>query len=310
MLDDNRYYTHFHIASHYHGSLIGKKGAMRSRIERDTKTEIKIPRMGENKDIVVLGASPANIKAARRRINIIVMAARMKYRPTHFLSIPMNHPDVMRSFEKFKALVLKECSGRGLEESLFIRPQKLHLTLGVTCLMDNEERLHACKLLTEAKTSIILPLIKDYLPLKIRMKGLSYMNDDPKEIDVLYGRVQEDTAPPGLLQRVADSLVQYFAKAGFMDNNDYGRDNVKLHVTLLNSKYRGRQRDTGDDETQSRSARKSRETFDGSQILQKFSDYDFGVMELTDIHLSQRKTMGTDGYYKSTCIMSCSLSEQ
>lgn len=42
---------------HYLGSIIGKKGATVSRIGRDTKTDIKIPKQGENKDITVYGAN-------------------------------------------------------------------------------------------------------------------------------------------------------------------------------------------------------------------------------------------------------------
>lgn len=40
------------------------------------------------------------------------------------------------------------------------------------------------------------------------------MNDDPKEVHILYGLVQEETSPPGLLQTIADSIVDHFDKAG------------------------------------------------------------------------------------------------
>lgn len=300
-VDDSRYCTSFHVSKHYLGSIIGKKGATVSRIGRDTKTDIKIPRQGENKDVTIYGANESSIKAARRRINIIVMSSRMKQTATHFISIPMNFPNIMKQFENFKASVLRECSGCGLEESLFIRAERLHLTVGVMCLMDNEERLTASKLLTDARDKYIVPLLQNYLPLKIRLKGLSYMNDDPKEINVLYGCVEEVNAPSGLLQQVVDAIVTHYYKAGFMDK-EYGRDNVKMHVTLLNSKYRGRTKGV-DEDTNVRN--KKRETFDGSQILSKFSDYDFGTVELNDIHLSQRNSTGPDGYYQSTCVISC-----
>lgn len=39
------------------------------------------------------------------------------------------------------------------------------------------------------------------------------MNDDPKNIDVLYGNV-EDEAGTDILQTIADDLVNYFYKAG------------------------------------------------------------------------------------------------
>lgn len=83
-----------------------------------------------------------------------------------------------------------------------------------------------------------------------------------------------------------------------MNNNDYGRDKVKLHVTLLNSKYRS------ESKSEESHGRKVREKFDGSEILNKFADYDFGVTEITEFHLSQRKTMGPDGYYQPTFVVS------
>lgn len=63
------------------------------------------------------------------------------------------------------------------------------------------------------KDYIFRPLLQDNLPLRIRLKGLSYMNDDPKNIDVLYGNV-EDEAGTDILQTIADDLVNYFYKAG------------------------------------------------------------------------------------------------
>ncbi|KOB70433.1 Activating signal cointegrator 1 complex subunit 1 [Operophtera brumata] len=101
-VDDSRYATSFHVSKHYIGSIIGKKGATKMRIERETKTNIKIPKQGEAGDISILGPTPANVKAARRRINIIVMSSRSKQRPTHFISIPLNTPDIMRNFQNFK----------------------------------------------------------------------------------------------------------------------------------------------------------------------------------------------------------------
>ncbi|CAK1550016.1 unnamed protein product [Leptosia nina] len=299
MVDSNRFYTTFHVSKHYLGHIIGKKGTTRMRIQRDTKTDIKIPKLGETKDVTIYGSNVASVKAARRRINVIVMSARMKNHSTHFISIPMNSPDIMKSFESFKNSVLSECQSRGLEESLFIKASKLHITVGVMCLMDNEERLLASKYLTEAKELIIMPILKNYLPLRLRLKGLSYMNDDPKDVHVLYGTVEEDNVRDGLLQDVVDAIVEFFYKKGFMDK-EFGRDHVKVHVTLLNSKYRGRSSRDDEDEP---SIKQQRESFDGSEVLKKFKDFDFGVIELSSIHLSQRKSMGSDGFYQQTCVI-------
>ncbi|KAJ8726442.1 hypothetical protein PYW07_001140 [Mythimna separata] len=306
MMDNSRYTTSVHVSKHYLGSIIGKKGAIKIRIERDTKTDIKIPKHGQEGDIVIFGPTAANVKAARRRINIIVMSSRMKQKSTHFISLPMNNPNIQKRFEEFQTSVLRDCPSRNLDQSLFIKPHKLHLTLGVMCLMDNEERLFASKLLTEAKEKVVMPILRGHLPLKIRLKGLSYMNDDPSQIDVLYGLVQEEGNSKGLIQEFADALVEHFYKAGYM-NKEYDRDSVKLHVTLINSKYRSRSESANADNSASsaRNTRRPRETFDGTEVLKKFADYDFGVTELTEIHLSQRHSVGSDGYYQPTCVVPC-----
>lgn len=291
-LDDSRYSTSFHVSKHYLGSIIGRKGYTKSRIEHETKTEIKIPRQGKDGDITILGPSATSVKTARRRINMIVLSSRMKQKPTHFISIPMNKPDIVNSFIQFKELVLRECQSRGIEESIFIQPNKVHLTMGVMCLMDSEERTFASKVLTDAKEKVVMPLLQGHLPLKIRVKGLSYMNDDPKDINVLYANVEEFDSTSGVLQQLANEVVAYFSREGLMKKEDWDPVNVKLHVTLLNSKYRN---DLG-------SSR--RESFDGSEILRKFGDYEFGVMELSEIHLSQRHALGPDGYYQPTFITS------
>lgn len=87
---------------------------------------------------------------------------------------------------------------------------------------------------------------------------------------------------------------------------DLERDHVKLHVTLMNSKYRVRSSTSLNEDANSklRNSRK-RLTFDGSKILETFADYDFGVMEVEEFHLSQMYAKRSDGYYQPSCIVTC-----
>lgn len=57
-------------------------------------------------------------------------------------------------------------------------------------------------------------LTKNLGPLKIRVKGLEYMNDDPTEVDVLYGKVEIEGDKNQLLQQISDELVEYFVEEG------------------------------------------------------------------------------------------------
>jgi hypothetical protein len=45
------------------------------------------------------------------------------------------------------------------------------------------------------------------------MAGVEYMNDDPAEVDVLYGKVHAQDGPD-MLQEVADEVVDHFYSKG------------------------------------------------------------------------------------------------
>jgi hypothetical protein len=45
------------------------------------------------------------------------------------------------------------------------------------------------------------------------MAGVEYMNDDPAEVDVLYGKVYVKDGPH-VLQEVADGVVDHFSSKG------------------------------------------------------------------------------------------------
>lgn len=73
-----------------------------------------------------------------------------------------------------------------------------------------------------------------------------------------------------------------------MSKREFDRDNVKLHATLITTKY-------AEDDANKRKLR-----FDARKILEQFSDYEFGSFEMNDIHLAICKSKDEDGYYKLT----------
>lgn len=77
-------------------------------------------------------------------------------------------------------------------------------------------------------------------------------------------------------------------------------DNVKLHVTLLNTKYR---KVTTTRTTESPSPKKSKwfykkQPFNASKIIEKYKDFNFGETDFKSLHLSSISTVDEDGFYK------------
>lgn len=75
------------------------------------------------------------------------------------------------------------------------------------------------------------------------------------------------------------------------------QDTVKLHVTLMNTKYRTN--------TLERKKRKwtKREPFDATSILEKYKEFHFGESLFDRIHLSYMSSVGEDGFYKPLSIV-------
>lgn len=288
--------TSFHVPSVFFAMIVGNKGTTRRRLEAETKTQIIVPKQGTEGDVIVKGTSAKAVTACRHRIELIVLGARNKQHFTHFLSIPLDSEEIRSNFVKFREKILTELSsGFDLDESLFQKPEKLHLTLCMMSLMDNVDRAEAAQLLVECRESFIESTLAEYGPLEVRVNGLAYMNDDPSSVDVLYAKVASEP-----LQRIADQLMEKFIAKGLVQRQ---HDRVKLHATLINSKFA--QHSTGDEGSDDRKHHRNqrfqhRDRFDATEILRKFADFDFGVQKITEIHLSQRFSTACNGFYEAT----------
>ena len=264
------------------------------RLETDTKTRINIPRKGKDGDIIVSGPSRSGVALAANRIDVIVATARQRQPFTHFLSIPVNTGLVQENFLNFKRDVLETLDEvYGLDETIFQTETLLHLTVGTMALLDQRERDLARDLLTDCQESVIQPLLQGG-SLEFSIEGLEIMNDDPADVDVLYGKVRDES---GILQNIVDGIVEKFVQSGLM-RREY--DRVKLHATLLNTLFRRDQGDLGDRD------RKERESFDARALLDRFSELSLGRVSLTELHLSQRRAgrRTNSGYYLPSAVLS------
>lgn len=284
---NGRYSTSFHVPSQFFAQIIGAKGATRRRIESETKSQIAVPKQGHEGDIKITSNSRKNVVAARRRIEIIVIGGRSNINFTHFVSVPMVNPEIRETFKAFKEMIMTDTEIFGLNEAYFQNPNKLHMTIATLTLLDNVDRAQAGQFLIDCEEQIVKKIINDYGPLEVEMRGLEIMNDDPSATSVLYAQV--DCEP---LQVIADKIYEYFVAQGVMQKK---YDRVKLHVTLINSLF-GSESDPGD-------GKGERETFDASRIMEKYREYNFGKVVVKEIHLSQRYTTGSNGYYEATSLI-------
>lgn len=90
------------------------------------------------------------------------------------------------------------------------------------------------------------------------------------------------------------------------------RDCVKLHVTLINTRYRNNSADFFDENDHDQIGKtaatpmvgsKSGPSFDGRDILRKYAAYDFGKQPVIEVHISRRFTTNcVGGFYDASAI--------
>ncbi len=287
----------------YFGFIIGRNGEKKNKLEIETKTKIKIPKRGQQNDwLVIEGKEKSNIDSCRNRILILINSARHQKPFTHLITFPLTFSNLKNKFNEFKRVVLDKCQyDTGVDDSLFQNTNKLHLTITTAVLVGENEIDQAVNILNECKNEFLS--ITNNKSLKVNIKGLEYMNDDPQRVDVLYAQVKlvnQITNDSNPLQLIADNIMNSFVKSG-LAKKQY--DTVKLHATVMNSLMR--QDPSGTTEPMRGDKIDQREPFDARNILKHFGDYDFGIYDLNDIHLSLRYTTARDGYYE--CVAKINL---
>lgn len=286
-----------HVPQTFHSQIIGAKGNTRKRLEQETGTNIHVPKIGsKDTNVIVKGKSKKDVVSAKTRLDLIMIAGRSKQQFTHFLSVNFATNEIKNNFLQFKQQVLNDPEIHGLHESLFQKPEKLHLTIVMLVLLDNQDRVIAAEYLQDCK-ELIIDQVLQKKPLKAQLTGLDYMNDDPSAVDVLYTKVASEE-----LQEIVNGIAQYFASRGFIQLR---HENVKLHVTLINSRFADHDDAIEKDEAQDLcdGNRNQRKTFDASKILKKYKDLHLGSLMIDEIHLSQRYSKASNGYYESTAIL-------
>ncbi|GLV42385.1 uncharacterized protein CBL_03122 [Carabus blaptoides fortunei] len=215
--ENGRFKTRIRMPHTFYAYIIGTKGSRRKKIEEETKTEITVPKQYKNNKILITGPTESSVAAARRRIEMIGNDLRNRHQITHFISFALVTDEIKDNFKKFKDAILTGGHIDGVDESIFQKVDKIHLTIGTLVLLDSSEIEDASEVLEKCKKEIIDPQLKSGPPLIIKMKGLQYMNDDPSQVDVLYAKVNvENHENPDILQKISDDIVEFFYKNGLM----------------------------------------------------------------------------------------------
>ncbi|CAG9838644.1 unnamed protein product [Diabrotica balteata] len=260
-----------------------------NEIKSKTKTDIFIPKNEKTEKVVISGGDEGSIKEALNEIHCILGQIRNMAMALQFIAIRLTSEEIKTNFEKFKNEILAESSLRGMHESIFQKSLKLHLTIDIFVLLNEREKKEAVQALEDYKESVLKPMIEKSGPLKIHVAGIECMNNDYENVHILYAKAKilNETGEM-TLQTLANGLSVHFYERGLLKKH---QENIKLHMTLINTKYRA-------EPGSPRRRWIKRKSIDARKIMEKYKDYEFGQCDLNSIHIANISTLGKDGFYE------------
>ncbi|CAH8870187.1 unnamed protein product [Trichobilharzia szidati] len=306
---ENGYTATINVPSMFHKFIIGVQHSKKKLLEDEFRCNIEIPLFSSNSSVIsVTGSSKFNVLSACRRILWIVSDARIRCQPTHFICLPVACQVVKENFQKFRQSVLQAAKKSaahdfmGVDSSVFHSTSTLHFTLVTLVLADKYEIEQACDALeTFCKSAKGYELFSRG-PLSLTLRGLEYMNDDPDSVHVLYAKLTE-SPDAQRLQAIANELLNVFTEQNLVSNGPYRPDNsVKLHMTLLNSKYR-QERDGQNASSSHGFSPNARKPFSITGILKVAGDFCFAENQSFDqLYLCDRLSFDpTTQFHKCCC---------
>lgn len=257
-----------------HSRLIGAKGAVKKRLEYETKCQVNIPRMGAAGPVEVVGLTRDSVISCRQRIDMILRSARSKMRPTHFVGVPFQSPELLEKYKEFTETLTK-FTMPGFREDMLTSPQKLHVTFNTLTLLDDSDRKRAISILEE----FLKTHRHEFKDLTATVHGLnSFQINKLNKCHVLYAEVQSES-----LQSLGDRIYKHCIDQD-LSVKEHGRETVAMHMTLIKG-TKG-------------------ESFDCEQMFNELRDFHFGTVALKEVHLSQMSTVDPDtGYYKASLVV-------
>ena len=217
----------------------------------------------------------------------------------YFLMIPLEQENFISTFNELCQKLEKE-NPKNFDKNLFIKPQKLHITLVVLDINEDKE-----------KTSQVVAIINELIPkIKEALNEEFIFNfdkfdcfDSVKKTKVIFAKMLEDENHYKL-KTITNLIIK-----GLIDGNILSKENIKnlniyeeysdgdliftikFHATLLNLKYLNKA-------LKAENKPADKKEFDASDILNCIKDIKFPECQMDKINLCAMREDQVSGKYE------------
>ena len=181
------------IPQAFHGAIVGKQAETKTKLEKETRTQIVVPaRNSGSSTILIRGPTQNSIDSCHTRITVLVDEAMKRHPPTHFVSLPLNVTPFTDTLPRFTSAVADVGhSIPGFSPELLQSPSAFHVTVIVLKLFTPDQVKAAADHLARIVPVTIADVYPDAPP-SIHLKGIDTMTDDPTSTDVLFATLNKD----------------------------------------------------------------------------------------------------------------------
>jgi activating signal cointegrator complex subunit 1 len=260
--------SNFAFPPELYGRLLGSRGVTKRRIEESTNCKVNIPKRNEKGPVYISSSSRESVERCCDQIELILLEAR-KTRPlTHFVTFDLSDDTLKERYDNFvsEVMALPNLPEELRNAALYMRPEKLHLTISALWLLTEEDERTIKNTLSEIVDRKVKTLI-DGQNFTVKIQGLGHFGDeDISAIKVLYAKVHSEK-----LQEIADIVATALEKTNLAQKRQ--TENVKLHMTVINTRYANTQ------------SNEKAPSVDATELFKNFGDYHFGDVSIDKIRI-------------------------
>ncbi|CAL8075728.1 unnamed protein product [Calicophoron daubneyi] len=282
----------------FYRAVIRRSSGLLRKLEHEFSCRIQFSR--KKSLVTVRSSTETSLLQACERLKSLQSHSRLHLRPTHFICLAANQPEMRTSFESFRDAVLEMAAKDantdfdGVDASIFNKPTSLHFTF-VTLALSKDEVQPTHDML---KDYFLTPEAKGIFaggPLQLTVKGVECMNPDPRTVRVLYAKIAS-SPDRERLQRMANAIRNLICERNLAAGKIFNEgDDVLLHMTLMNSFYRIRSRKKEEIKIP------KRKSFNALGVLREMNEYCFVKNHVFDSFHLCLMARDSEGYYRRCC---------
>jgi len=220
---------------------------------------------------------------------------------THFISLPLNSPEIQLKFSELKSKICQENFTKfPYIEKIFAKKESLHLTILMLNLDTEIKKLASIEAFKLSESNIKSNILSPNQNFSLDISNLNYIpiRKFPQFGRVIYAEIGS-AGQREILMKICDTLIKNMLKFNVIEETEFSHIHKsengmmypeKFHLTIMNTTF-----------LKSKNIKK--QGILAEPLLENYHNYNFGTMKINEMHISTRFKFNENGFYLPLAIM-------